>query len=270
MMENKRSNGNNNYRRESGNYNNNGRGITCYICGKEGHYSTYCRERTETRECNKCEKVGHLARACRSGVEQSRNNTGNNTGNRERRLNYIGTQSSEGSEYYDSETSSDKEDERRLYPVSTRSQKYRNAGTNNRRERTNNFQQRKMDKLVENDRRRLNSESRKELEQLDEESEDEIMTDTEEKKKKAIEKALEAKRRKNKCKRCGGIGHFVPDCPTLTENKRKYHEELRQKNKEKRKEKSKRHVEFEEGFNILNSPCGLTVEQAMKYIPTYK
>jgi len=201
-------------------------------------------------------------------VEPNRPICGN--GNRERHLNYIGTQSSEGSEYYDSETSSDKEDERRLYPVSTRSQKYRNAGTNNRRERTNNFQQRKMDKLVENDRRRLNSESRKELEQLDEESEDEIMTDTEGKKKKAIEKALEAKRRKNKCKRCGGIGHFVPDCPTLTENERKYHEELRQKNKEKRKEKSKRHVEFEEGFNILNSPCGLTVGQAMKYIPTYK
>src|SRR5215212_8507479 len=127
-----------------------------------------------------------------------------------------------------------------------------------------------MDKLTEDDRRRLSSESRKELELLDEESEDEIMTDTEGKKKKAIEKALEAKRRKNKCKRCGGIGHFVPDCPTLTENKRKYHEELRQKNKEKRKEKSKRHVEFEEGFNILNSPCGLTVGQAMKYIPTYK
>src|SRR5215211_554069 len=123
-----------------------------------------------------------------------------------------------------------------------------------------------MDKLVENDRRRLNSESRKELEQLDEESEDEIMTDTENKKKKAIEKALEAKRKKNKCKRCGGTGHFVPDCPTLTENERQYHEELRQKNKEKRK----RHVEFEEGFDILSSPCGLTVGQAMKYIPAYK
>ena len=40
-------------------------------------------------------------------------------------------------------------------------------------------------------------------------------------------KALETKRRKNKCKKCGGIGHFVPDCPTLTQEEREWHERVR-------------------------------------------
>src|SRR5437764_837698 len=74
-----------------------------------------------------------------------------------------------------------------------------------------------------------------------------------------IKKALEAKRKKNKCKRCEGIGHFVPDCPTLTEKERKWHDEKRERNREKRKEKSRKYVEFEEEFDILSSPCGLTV-----------
>src|SRR3954468_8649194 len=44
----------------------------------------------------------------------------------------------------------------------------------------------------------------------------------------------------------------------------------RQRNKEKRKEKSKRYVGFEEAFDIMSSPCGLTVSQAMKFIPAYR
>ena len=78
-----------------------------------------------------------------------------------------------------------------------------------------------MNKLAENDKRRLNSESRKELKLLDEDSKDEVMADTENKSMNAIKKALEGKRKKNKCKRCEGIGHFVPDCSTLTERERK-------------------------------------------------
>ena len=74
--------------------------------------------------------------------------------------------------------------------------------------------------MAENDKRRLNLKSRRELELLDKDSEDEVMT-TENKRIKAIKKALEGKRKKNKCKRCGEIGHFVPDCPTLTEGEKK-------------------------------------------------
>src|SRR3954447_4188531 len=156
--------------------------------------------------------MGHYASTCRE-----RNQLEYNTKNNEKRLNYIGIYSSEGSRILNDEFSSNEDEEKRAYPISTRSQKYRNAGTNTRRNKTDNFQQRKMDKLAENDKRRLNSESRKEL---DEDSEDEVITNTENKRMDAIRKALEGKRKKNKCKRCGGIGHFVPDCPTLDEKER--------------------------------------------------
>src|SRR5437764_7292220 len=127
-----------------------------------------------------------------------------------------------------------------------------------------------MDKLAENDKRRLNSESRKEVELLDEESEDEVMANTGNKRMDENKKALEGKRKKNKCKRCGGIGHFVTDCLTLTEREKKWYGEERQRNKEKRKEKLKKYVEFEEEFDIMNAPCRLTVSQAMKFIPSYR
>src|SRR5436305_12631230 len=124
-----------------------------------------------------------------------------------------------------------------------------------------------MNKLAENDKRRLNSESRRELKLLDEDNEDEVMANTGNKRMDAIKKALEGKRKKNKCKKCGGIGYFVPDCSTLTEGERKWYGEERQQNKEKRKGKSKRYVEFEEEFDIMSSLCELTVGQTMKYIP---
>src|SRR2546430_527604 len=131
-----------------------------------------------------------------------------NTKNNKRHLNYIGIHSSERSRILDDEFSSDEDEEKRFYPILTRSQKYGNAGTNTRRNKTDNFQQRKMDKLAENDKRRLNSESRRELELLDEESEDEIMTDTGNKRLNGIKKALEAKRKKKRGKRSGGIGNL--------------------------------------------------------------
>src|SRR5439155_14419942 len=164
--------------------------IKCYNCGKMGHYVSTCREKNQL-EYNKK--------------------------NNERHLNYIGIHSSEGSRILDDEFSSDEDEEKRVYSISTRSQKYENAGTNTRRNKTDNFQQRKMNKLAENDKRRLNSESRRELELLDEDSEDEVMANKGNKRINAIIKALEGKRKKNKCQRCGGIGHFVLDCPTLTE-----------------------------------------------------
>src|SRR3954451_9751552 len=216
-------------------------------------------------KCNICGKMGHYARACRE-----KNQLGYNMKNNKRHLNYIGIYSSEGSRILNDEFSSDEDEEKRFYPISIRSQKYGNARTNTRRNKTDNFQQRRMDKLAENDKRRLNSEFRKELELLDEDSEDEVMANTGNKRMDAIKKALEGKRKKNKCKRCGGVGHFVPDCPTLTEGEKKWYGEERQQNKEKRKEKLKKYVGFEEEFDIMSLPCGLTVDQAMKFIPAYK
>src|SRR5436190_24131976 len=103
-----------------------------------------------------------MARACRNEGNQTKYGMKN----RERKLNYIGIHSSEGRRIHDDESSSDEDDEKRVYPISTRNQKYGNAGTNIRRNRTDNSQQRKMDKLTENDKRRLNLESGKELELL--------------------------------------------------------------------------------------------------------
>src|SRR5437773_8191807 len=100
----------------------------------------------------------------------------------------MGIHSSEGSRILDDKSSSDEDKEKRVYLISTRSQKYGNAGTNTRRNKTDNYQQRKIDKLAENDKRRLNSKSRKELELLDKDSEDEVMT-TENKRIEAIKKA---------------------------------------------------------------------------------
>src|SRR5256714_505991 len=261
----KKFEGSNGYERRNRKYDNfDKKEVICYRCKEKEHYASKCENRRDIK-CNICEKMGHYARMCRE-----KNQSGYNTKNNKKHLNYIGIHSSEGSRILDDEFLSDKDEEKRFYPISTRSQKYENAGTNTRRNKTDNFQKGKMDKLAENDKRRLNSESRRELELLDEDSEDEVMANTGNKRMNVIKKALEGKRKKNKCKRCGGIGHFVSDCLTLTEGKRKWYGEERQRNKEKRKEKLKKYVGFEEEFDIMSSPCGLTVSQAMKFIPAYR
>src|SRR6266480_5753457 len=94
--------------------------------------------------------MGHYTRACRE-----KNQLGYNMKNNKRHLNYIGIHSSERSRILDNEFSSDEDEEKRFYPISTRSQKYENAGTNTRRNKTDNFQQRKMDKLAEKDKRKI-------------------------------------------------------------------------------------------------------------------
>src|SRR3989440_12612825 len=207
---------NNEYERKNRRYDNfDKREIICYKCNKKGHITTNCKNRKDIK-CYICGKMGHYASTCRK-----KNQLEYNMKNNERHLNYIGIHSSEGSRILDEEFSSDEDEEKRFYPISTRSQKYENARTNTRRNKMDNFQQRKIDKLAENDKRRLNSESRREVELLDEESEDEVMANTGNKRMDAIKKALEGKRKKNKCKRCEGVGHFVPDCLTLTEGEKK-------------------------------------------------
>src|SRR5947199_5926231 len=216
------SRGNNEYERKNRRYDNfDKREIICYKCNEKEHIATNCKNKRDIK-CYICGKMGHYASTCKE-----KNRSEYNKKNNERHLNYMGIHSSEGSRILDDESSSDEDEEKRVYPISTRSQKYGNAGTNTRRNKTDNFQQRKMDKLAENDKRRLNSESRRELESLDEDSEDEVMANTGNKRMNAIKKALEGKRKKNKCKRCRGIGHFVLDCPTLTEGEKKWYGEKR-------------------------------------------
>src|SRR2546423_15338329 len=148
----KRFEGNNGYEKGNRRYDNfDKKEIICYKCKEKGHYASECGNRKDIK-CNICGKMRHYARVCRE-----KNQSEYNTKNNERHLNYIGIHSSEGSRILDDEFSSDEDEEKRVYPISTRSQKYENAGTNTRRNKTDNFQQRKIDKLAENDKRRLNS-----------------------------------------------------------------------------------------------------------------
>src|SRR5256885_3178512 len=133
----KKFEGNNGYERRNRRYNNfDKKEIICYKCKEKGHYALNCRNRKikEDVECYICGKTGHYARACKE-----KNQSGNNMKNNKRHLNYIGIHSSEGSRILDDEFSSDEDEEKRFYSISIRSQKYENAGTNTRRNKTNNF-----------------------------------------------------------------------------------------------------------------------------------
>src|SRR5437764_14600111 len=128
-------NGSNSYeKRDRGYNNNNRREVTCYKCGKKGHYSSNCEEEGEMK-CYNCGKNGHMAKVCKNKGNQ----TGYSVKSRERNLNYIGIHSSEGRRIREDEFSSDEDDEKRVYSISTRRQKYENAGTNIRKNRTNNL-----------------------------------------------------------------------------------------------------------------------------------
>src|SRR5256714_1253076 len=135
---------NNGYVRKNWRYDNfDKKEVICYKCKEKEHYASDCENRKDIKY-NICEKLEHYVRACRE-KNQSRYNIKNN----KRHLNYIGIHSSKGSRILDDETSSDEDEEKRFYPISTRSQKYENARTNTRRNKTDDFQQRKNNKLAE-------------------------------------------------------------------------------------------------------------------------
>src|SRR5436305_1060035 len=130
----KKFEGSNGYEKRNRRYDNfDKKEIICYKCKEKGHYASECGNRKDIK-CNICGKIGHYARACRE-----KNQSGYSTKNNERHLNYIGIYSSEGSSILDDEFSSDEDEEKRFYPISTRSQKYENAGTNTRRNKMENF-----------------------------------------------------------------------------------------------------------------------------------
>src|SRR6266487_5668333 len=138
----------------------NNREVICYKCEKKGHYALNCRgEETQEKKCYTCGSKNHLARECNNRGNQRdntrnitrsnvRNNNRDNLRNNERHLNYMGIDSSKGSEIpTEGEFSSDEDNERRFYPVSTRNQgKYKNARINNKRDKLDNSEYQKIDK----------------------------------------------------------------------------------------------------------------------------
>ena len=132
----KKFEGSDEYKRRNRKYDNfDKKEVICYRCKEKGHYASECENRKEII-CNFCEKMGYYAKACKE-----KNQSGYNMKNNKRHLNYIGIHSSERSRILDEESSSDEDNEKRFYPILTRSQKYGNASTNIRRNKTDNFQQ---------------------------------------------------------------------------------------------------------------------------------
>src|SRR5207248_1720427 len=68
------------------------------------------------------------------------------------------------------------------------------------------------------------------------------------------------------CRNCETIGHFTANCPTLSTKEREKIMKARERNK-KQKEKNFP-VDLEK--RIEDSPCGLTIKEAMKMVPGYK
>src|SRR4051794_6348100 len=95
-----------------------------------------CKNRRVEEEirCYSCEKMGHYAKKCKE-----KNQSVYNTKNNNRHLNYIGIHYNEGSRILDNKSSSDEDNEKRFYSISTRSHKYENARTNTRKNKTDNF-----------------------------------------------------------------------------------------------------------------------------------
>src|SRR5207248_6102799 len=99
--------GNNSYRNTG--YRNN-REVICYKCEKKGYYALNCQgEEIQEKKCYICGSKNHLARECNNRGNQrdntrnntrsnERNNNRNNSRNNEHHLNYLGIDSSEGSE----------------------------------------------------------------------------------------------------------------------------------------------------------------------------
>src|SRR5436190_23316212 len=101
--------------------------------------------------------------------------------------------------------------------------------------------------------------------ETDEDSDTEIQNNGKMTRMKALQKAQKTRERKFKCRNCDIVGHFTTNCPTLSTKEREKVIKARERNKERKEKEFPINLEN----RIKNSPCGLTIEEAIKMVPEY-
>jgi predicted aspartyl protease len=282
MMENRQYQ--RNYNNRNNFRNNNGeRNVECYHCGRTGHIRPRCLELQEQNKNNE-------QRNNRQNYENRRNDNNDrnfrdnrngqrNNGRNERSLNYIST-SEEDRNVQEYESSEDEEydcnrlqvykdddsenDEYPIYEFEDRKETFKRPT----RERTNRITRSQSESKRE--REMLTNRNRKIQENDEMETNEDSDTETRNKGKmtrsEALQKAQRTREKKFTCRNCETIGHFTTNCPTLSTKEREKIMKAREKNKE-RKEKNFS-IDLEQ--RIKNSPCGLTIGEAIKMVPGYK
>ncbi|HVI21744.1 MAG TPA: retropepsin-like aspartic protease, partial [Bacillus sp. (in: firmicutes)] len=261
MMIQNNGNNNNGYRRKDFSE------VRCYNCGKMGHYKSRCPEITGQRNWNNNEQDNRRNdRNYEGRNENNRNyerrneNNRNYEGRNERSLNFLNTSEENGNRqrYESSEEEDNYEDEYEVYSVATRNRPSlrekkegmaRNVQIESKRER----------ELRTNKNRNLTMD-------IDEESDNEDQEKDKITRQEALRRAQKAREGKFTCRKCENVGHFTVNCPMLSDREKEKMKKARIRNKE-RKEKT---FPLNIGEHIKNSPCGLSVEQAMEIVPGYK
>ena len=103
---------------------------------------------------------------------------------------------------------------------------------------------------------------------MDEESDTEMRNNGPKKmtRSEALQKAYWVRERKFKCRNCEMVGHFTANCPTLSTKEKDRILKTRERNKAY-KEKD---FPIDLKKRIKESPCGLTMEEAIKIVLGYK
>ena len=154
------------------------------------------------------------------------------------------------------------EDEYQIYEFDDRKTTFKNPPRKNTNRVTRSqSESRKEREMLMNKNRKIQGEEMETDDDSDMEVQDRKITRSE-----ALQRAQKAREAKFRCRNCENIGHFSANCPTLSMKERERILKTREKNKERKKKDFS--IDLEKRFK--ESPCGLTIEEAMKLVPGYK